>query len=64
MRNEELKKYDAYNLYENFDIYDSGATMSEMPYADVPLTSAGTPGDIYTGTNSESSTTDAYATPK
>lgn len=61
MRNEELKKYDAYNLYENFDIYDSGATMAEMPYADVPLTSAGAPGDMYAWSDSESNITDAYA---
>ena len=51
MRNAELKQYDEYNLYENFDIYDSGATMPQMPYADVPVASAGMPGDMYAWTD-------------
>lgn len=31
-RYEELEKYDAYNLYENFEIYDSGATIGQTTY--------------------------------
>lgn len=47
LRKAELEKYDAYSLYEEFDIYDSGATMEQTPYADAPLTSSGTPGAMY-----------------
>lgn len=47
LRKAELEKYDAYSLYEEFDIYDSGVTMEQTPYADAPLTSAGTPGEMY-----------------
>ena len=37
-RNLELSKYDEFNLYENIDIYDSGAPYSEAPLAtpDIP----------------------------
>ena len=31
-RYEELEKYDAYNLYENFEIYDSGAIIGQTTY--------------------------------
>lgn len=42
-RNSKLKSRDEYDLYEDFDIYDSGAPIHEIPFSDVPLTSSGDP---------------------
>ena len=33
-------------LYENIDIFDSGAPIHTVPYSDAPLTSAGEPADL------------------
>lgn len=48
-----LTERNQYDLYEEFDIYDSGAPYyditampNEIPYADAPVMSAGNPGDI------------------
>lgn len=43
-RNLELSKYDEFKLYENIDIYDSGA----VPYADAPLMASDTPENLET----------------
>ena len=50
-RNSKLKSRDEFDLYEDFDIYDSGATYNDtpihkVPFADAPLTSAGEPADL------------------
>ena len=50
-RNSKLKTHDEFDLYEDFDIYDSGATYAdvpihEVPFSDAPLTSAGEPADL------------------
>lgn len=52
LRKAKMEKYDEYALYEEFDIYDSGANMNmaQMPYADAPLAASGTPGVIDTST--------------
>ncbi len=42
----QLEKYDAYNLYENFEIYDSGIQANQTTYAQKPLVSGGTPGKV------------------
>lgn len=42
-RNSKLKSRDEYDLYEDFDIYDSGAPIHEIPFSDAPLTSSGDP---------------------
>lgn len=41
-RNLELSEYDEFKLYENIDIYDSGA----VPYADAPLMASDTPDNL------------------
>lgn len=47
-----LSSRDEYDLYEEFDIYDSGANIiagaapNEIPYADAPIASAGMPDDV------------------
>lgn len=56
MRKEKMKKYDEFQLYEQFDIYDSGANMATTPYSDVPLASAGAPGNIAAATQAPDST--------
>lgn len=43
-RNLELSKYDEFNLYENIDIYDSGA----VAYADAPLMTSDVAPDLQT----------------
>lgn len=40
----ELSEYDEFKLYENIDIYDSGA----VPYADAPLIASDTPENLET----------------
>ena len=50
-RNSKLKSRDEFDLYEDFDIYDSGATYNDtpihkVPFSDAPLTSAGEPADL------------------
>ena len=50
-RNSKLKTRDNFDLYEDFDIYDSGAIYTdvpihEVPFSDAPLTSAGEPSDL------------------
>ena len=61
LRKAELDQYDAYSLYEEFDIYDSGVNMNmaEMPYADAPLAASGAPGAMYDWTNTSASETSA-----
>ena len=61
LRKAELEKYDAYSLYEEFDIYDSGVNMNmaEMPYLDVPLAASGSPGVAYDWTSASVSETTA-----
>lgn len=43
-RNLELSKYEEFRLYENLDIYDSGA----IPYSDAPLAATDVPPDLQT----------------
>ncbi len=49
-RNSKLKSRDEYDLYEDFDIYDSGVIydtpIHEVPFSEAPLTSAGEPADL------------------
>ena len=50
-RNSKLKSRDEFDLYEDFDIYDSGATYNDtpihkVPFSDAPLTSTGEPADL------------------
>ncbi len=42
-RNEKLKAFNPDNLYEEFDIYDSGVITADTTYADAPLAGAGNP---------------------
>lgn len=53
LRKAELEKYDAYNLYEEFDIYDSGVNMAAMPYSEMPLASSGAAGAMYDWSESD-----------
>lgn len=46
LRKAQMKKYDEYKLYEELNIYDTGARISETPYSQAPLSSSGTPGTI------------------
>lgn len=45
-RNSKLKSRNEYDLYEDFDIYDSGAPIHEIPFSDAPLTSSGDPASL------------------
>lgn len=45
-RQDRLPSDDMSGLYEEFDIFDSGAPLHEVPYSDAPVTSAGEPADL------------------
>ncbi len=62
LRKKQMKKYDEFQLYEEFDIYDSGVNILATPYSDEPLTSAGVPGDIDVPTTKPDNI-EHYATP-
>ena len=55
-RNLELSKYDEFKLYENIDIYDSGA-LYNSPYSEFPLMATDLPPDLEEVTVTEDSNT-------
>ena len=46
LRKAQMERYDEFKLYEDIDIYDSGIYNPGIPYAESPLSSSGTPGDL------------------
>lgn len=46
LRRAQMERYDEFRLYEDIDIYDSGIYNPGIPYAESPLSSSGTPGDL------------------
>ena len=46
LQNNKLAKYNPYDLYEEFNIYDSGIAPNEIPYSQTPLYSSGIPAEI------------------
>lgn len=55
MRNDKMKKYDEFQLYEELNIYDSGVNMAQMPYSVASLSASGTPGVINPNTDNNTS---------